>query len=94
MFNFFSELKNKYCDVMGKINNSNIVMVGNNFLYVEGHLGLMTLSNEVIVFKVNGGVVTVAGEKLKIKDISDKTLTIIGNIRTVERVWKILLHLK
>jgi len=86
MFNFFTELKNKYGSVLNKVNNYQMVMVGDNFLYVEGHLGLMTLSNDVVVFKIPNGVITVTGEKLKIKDISDKTLSIIGNIRAVERV--------
>ena len=94
MFNFFSELKNKYGNVISKINNYQMVMMGDNFLYVEGHLGLMTLSNEVVVFKIPKGVVTVTGEKLKIKDITDKTLSIVGNIKAVERVWKMLLFLK
>lgn len=94
MFNFFSELKNRYGDIINKINNYQMVMVGGNFLYIEGHLGLMTLSNDVIVFKVQNGIITVTGDKLKIKDITDKTLSIVGNIRSVERVWKTLLFLE
>ena len=86
MFNFFSELKNKYGNVITKINNYQMVMVGDNFLYVEGYLGLMTLSNEVVVFKIPKGVITITGEKLKVKNISDKTLSIVGSIRSVERV--------
>ena len=86
MFNFFSELKNKYVNAVSKINNYQMVMVGDNFLYIEGHLGLMTLSNEIVVFKVKNGVVTIIGEKLKVKDISDKTISIVGNIKSVEKV--------
>ena len=86
MFNFFSELKNKYGSIINKANNYQMVMVGDNFLYIEGHLGLMTLSNEIVVFKVKNGVVTIIGEKLKVKDISDKTISIVGNIKSVEKV--------
>lgn len=86
MFNFFSELKNKYGELKEKINPYQIVMMGDFLMYVEGELSLMTLSKENIVFKVKGAVIIVSGINLTIKDITQNTLTITGKINAWEKV--------
>lgn len=86
MFNFFDELKAKYDKCINKISPYQMVMMGDFLLYFEGELTIMTLTTESIVFKVKGGVCTVSGKGLQIKDITSNTLTIIGKIETVERV--------
>ena len=87
MFNFFSELKSKLGDIKSKvIFPYQIVMVGNSLLYLEGSLSLMTLSHENIVVKVKDAVVVISGENLSVKDLSDKTITVVGKIKSWETV--------
>ena len=55
MFNFFSEIKSKCKELSGKITPYQIVLVGDYLMYVDGNVGLMTLADENIVFKVRAG---------------------------------------
>lgn len=84
MFNFFSEIKEKYKNIKNRITPYQCIMLGNFLLYVEGFMSLMTYSEEVIVCKVNGGVITVNGKKLFIKEMSPSTITIEGKINQVD----------
>ena len=86
MFSFFNEIKNKYKDISKKIAPYKCVQMGDFLLYVEGFLALTTLSAQTIVFKVNGGVLTVSGQGLNIKEMSPTTITICGKIMQVESV--------
>ena len=86
MFNFFNELKSKFKEIEGKVAPYQIVMLGNFLLYVEGFSSLMTYSDVSIVFKVKGGVITVEGKDLVIKEMSPSTITIKGIISRVESV--------
>ena len=84
MFSFFNEIKNKYKDISKKIVTYQCVQMGNYLLYVEGFSSLMTLTSETIVFRVNGGVLTVNGQGLNIKEMSPTTIIISGKILQVE----------
>ena len=87
MFNFFSEIKKGVSEIKGKISPYQLVMVGDNLLYVEGKINLMTLSQEVIVFKVDGGVIIVNGKNLGLKELTENTIKIFGKICSWEKVW-------
>ena len=87
MFNFFSELKNKYGDIKNKINPYQIVMMGDYLMYIEGKITLMTLSKENIVLKVSDGVIIVTGKDLQVKDLTKNTLSICGKVKSWEKVW-------
>ena len=87
MFNFFSEIKNKFKETMSKTSPYQIVTMGDFLMYVEGAINLMTLSKENIVFKVNGGVIVVSGENLSLKEITTNTLSIVGKIYRWEKIW-------
>ena len=85
MFNFFDEIKKN----VSKIDNSllggyTLVNISGKILYAEGHIGLTTLSKEVIVFKVKGGRIICEGKDLVLDELSENTLKIVGQISKVE----------
>ena len=87
MFNFFDEIKNKVGSMKEDVfDNFDIVNLSGKVVYVEGHMGLVQLSKEKIVFKVKKGQISVEGRELKIPEISENTLYICGQIDRVERV--------
>lgn len=87
MFNFFDEIKNKVRSMKEEVfDNFDIVNLSGKVVYVEGHMGLVQLSKEKIVFKVKKGRISVEGRELKIPEISENTLYICGQIDRVERV--------
>ncbi len=86
MFNFFSELKERFIDVKSKIAPYQIVMIGDGLFYAEGNISLMTLCQENIVFKVDDGVIIVSGKNLELKNLTTTTLAISGKIISWEKV--------
>lgn len=86
MFNFFNEIKDKFKTLQSKSMPYQSVMIGNYLIYVEGFSSLILYSNQTVVFKVKTGVLTVSGESLTIKEMSISTITICGEIKSVEYV--------
>ncbi len=86
MFNFFSDLKKKYAEIASKVVPYQIVLMGNYLMYIEGNLSVMSIKNDNIVLRVKGGVIVVTGTNLAVKDISEFSITIIGNIKGWENV--------
>lgn len=86
MFNFFSELKKKYSEITGKIMPYQIAMVGNYLMYIEGNLNVMSIKKDNIVLRVMGGVIVISGSNLEVKDISEFSITITGNIKGWENI--------
>ena len=78
MFNFFGEVK-KHTGV--KVDEFHIINISNKLLYVEGHKGLVILSEELVAFKVKNGSVEVEGEDLYLKELTENTLKISGDIK-------------
>lgn len=87
MFNFFGEVKENLKN-SNKIDldNFNIINISGKILYVEGHLGLVTLSKEEISFKVKKAVVIVEGSEMILSELTENTLKIIGKIKKVEQI--------
>lgn len=85
MFNFFDEIK-KSVGLENDVLAYNLVNVGGKILYVEGHQGLTILSKEMIAFKVRRARVTVEGKDLKLFELTDSTMKIVGQIGKVEVV--------
>ncbi len=87
MFNFFNEVKDnlKNTNKM-ELDSFNLVNISGKILYVEGHLGLVTLSKEIISFKVKKAVIMVEGKDLVLSELSENTLKICGTIKKVEQV--------
>ncbi len=85
MFNFLEEIKENLKDSAG-LDNFNLINLSGKLLYVEGHLGLVTLSKEIISFKVKKAIVIVEGENLILSELSDNTIKICGAIKKVEEI--------
>lgn len=86
MFNFFESLKKEFKLSKEHFGKFNLVLISNNFLYLEGHKGLLKLSEENITFKVKNGVVVILGENLAIKELTQQTAAITGKIVNFEVV--------
>ncbi len=83
MFNFFSEIK-KELKLPSLDSNYQMVNINGNILYVEGHKGLLNLSDELIMFRTKNKIISVSGKDLKLKILSSTTLSIMGEIESVE----------
>ena len=82
MFNFFDEIKNRIDQDL--INDYNIINMSGKILYVEGHMGITMLSQNMIAFKIKKGRIVVEGENLFLKEITANTLIIEGKILKTE----------
>ena len=85
MFNFLEEIKENLKDSAG-FDSFNLINLSGKLLYVEGHLGLVTLSKEIISFKVKKAAIIVEGENLTLAELSDNTIKICGTIKKVEEI--------
>lgn len=85
MFNFFNEIKDK-----GQLNNPeflnsyNIVNMSGKLLYVEGHCGVTVISKDLIAFKIKKGRVVVEGNNFIVKELTENTLLVQGEIKKTE----------
>ncbi len=85
MFNFFNEIKDK-----GQLNNPeflnsyNIVNMSGKLLYVEGHCGVTVISKDLIAFKIKKGRVVVEGNEFIVKELTENTLLVQGEIKKTE----------
>ena len=87
MFNFLNEIAEvakKSKDIA--LDNFNIINLSGKVLYVEGHMGLITLSKEMVSFKIKKGVVMIEGRNLILAELSENTIKICGEIKKVEQV--------
>jgi len=84
IFNYFGELKKQFNLPETVLNSYNIVNISGHFVYVEGHLGLLTLSTEKISFKIKKGIVEVKGNEMFLKELTENTLAIQGKIYKIE----------
>ena len=66
MFNFFSEIK-KELKLPALEGQYQLVDIGGKAVYVEGHKGLVMLSESIVVFKTKSKIISVSGKELKLK---------------------------
>ena len=86
MFNFFDEIKKKTGNLNGDlINGFNLINISGKILYVEGHHGITIISSTMIAFKIKHGRIMVEGEGLFIKELTENTILIQGQIVKVEQ---------
>ncbi len=87
MFNFLKEIKDnlKNPNNLG-LESFNIINISGHLLYVEGHLGLVTLSKELVSFKVKKGVILVEGQDMVLSELNENTIKICGKIKKVEQI--------
>lgn len=87
MFNFLGEIKDNIKNSKNfDLGSFNIINVSGRLLYVEGHLGLVSLSKELISFKVKNGVIMVEGSDMILAELSENTIKICGSIKKVEQI--------
>ena len=87
MFNFLNEVKENVKNPQNYgFESFNIINISGHLLYVEGHLGLVTLSKERISFKVKKGIIMVEGHDMILAELSENTIKICGTIKKVEQV--------
>lgn len=85
MFNFLDEIK-KNIKTPISFNSFNLINISGQILYVEGHTGLVTLSKELISFKIKKGVIIVEGRDLILSELNENTIKISGTIKKVEEI--------
>lgn len=85
MFNFFGEITQNLKNPIG-LDSYNLINISGRLFYAEGHLGLVTLSKNLISFKVKNAVVLVEGSDLILSELNENTIKISGNIKKVEQV--------
>ena len=87
MFNFLIVIKDnlKNPNNLG-LESFNIINISGHLLYVEGHLGLVTLSKELVSFKVKKGVILVEGQDMVLSELNENTIKICGIIKKVEQI--------
>ena len=84
MFNFFNELALDYNLNIGGYNQFNLVNLSNKLVYIEGQKGIIKISTDCITFRVKKSVISVFGQNLTIKRITDSVLVIAGEIKQIE----------
>lgn len=87
MFNFLNEIKENLKNPKDYgFDSFNIINISGHLLYVEGHLGLVTLSKELISFKVRKAVIIVEGKDMILAELNENTIKITGIIKKVEQI--------
>ncbi len=84
MFNFFDELKKKSSNSQ-LLESFNIVNMSGKLVYVEGHLGVTVIGENMIAFKIKNGRIVVEGQDLKLSEIGHNTMIIQGKIVKMEQ---------
>lgn len=82
MFNFFSEIK-KDLKLPSFDGGYNLVNINGKAVYVEGHRGLVSLSDEMVRVRVKEKVISISGKNLKLKIMSSVTLSVAGEIQSI-----------
>lgn len=78
---FFDEIATKLgFDKKLVANGFKVVSVAFDSVYIEGHKGILVFSSEEMKFRVKGGMVSVTGEKLKLKNFCKQCCVVCGEI--------------
>ena len=62
-----------------------IVLLGNQFVCVQGFKSVLKIESELIVLKTKNGELNIFGENLCIKELGSQEIKICGNILKIER---------
>lgn len=86
MFNFLEEIKNKAGKIDENLLQDYLVLnLSGRLLYVEGHQGLTVITPTELAFKIKKGRFIVQGEGLYLKELTENTMLIEGQINKVEK---------
>ncbi|MGI6701383.1 MAG: YabP/YqfC family sporulation protein [Christensenellales bacterium] len=78
---FIEEIKDKI--TLDAVTGYRVLLCSDKGVCVEGHRGVYEISDETIRIRVKNGSVSVCGHSLKIKEISDSEIYIIGIIKGI-----------
>jgi sporulation protein YqfC len=63
-----------------------IRLLGNNELYLENHKGIVEYTSDSIRINVKSGLVKISGSNLQLKEISNESVVVLGNIIGLEYI--------
>ena len=84
MFNFFNELIGDYGLEISHANKFNLINLSNKLIYIEGHQGVISIAQNIVTVRVKKGVIVISGNNLKIRQITSNTLSVSGEIKSIE----------
>lgn len=63
-----------------------ITTVGRKEVFVENYRGIIEFTNEIVRINSNYGVITITGKNMKICEITNEDIVIIGDIDNIDYV--------
>lgn len=84
MFSFFESLKKEFNLPKQMLGVFQVVMISQEFMYIEGHKGILKMSEDNMTFRVKNGVLVVLGQNLILKELTSTTVAIMGKIKQFE----------
>ena len=83
MYSFYDETLIRLGLPLEQTTLPRVVLYYNAGVFVEGHKGLFSCSEEKITFRLNKDKIGISGKGLKIREISDRQLFIRGEVSFV-----------
>ncbi|NLM11423.1 MAG: sporulation protein YqfC [Clostridiaceae bacterium] len=63
-----------------------ITTVGRKEVFVENYRGIIEFTNEIVRINSNYGIITISGKNMKIREITNEDIIIIGDIDNIDYV--------
>ncbi|HZK27332.1 MAG TPA: sporulation protein YqfC [Thermoclostridium sp.] len=63
-----------------------ITTIGRKEVFVENYRAIIEFTNEIVKINSNYGVITITGKNMKIREITNEDIIIIGDIENIEYV--------
>lgn len=63
-----------------------ITTVGRKEVFVENYRGIIEFTNEIVRINSNYGIITITGKNMKIREITNEDIIIIGDIDNIDYV--------
>ena len=80
---FYDELRDIISEGKEIFSESKIIISDSRGVYVEGHKGLLSISNEEISCKLKKGLLKISGNNLRISSVMKDVLSVVGKIDNV-----------
>lgn len=63
-----------------------ITTVGRKEVFVENYRGIIEFTNEIVRINSNYGIITITGKNMKIREITNEDIIIVGDIDNIDYV--------
>ena len=84
MFSFLEEISSLTGLPFDKLGNGfRLINFSNNAVYVEGYSSLLSVTDSEIKVKLKKGILVLSGDNLKLKDMMNDSIMVVGNIKTM-----------